>query len=208
MDEIVIQIFPNMTLWKLHSFKEYLIFFLLLLSGFLFFRWWIQRIRKTRTLEGAKKRVLKAVKSGSHNRYHCFSCKNRGLSPELMYILLPHDVLLLWIIFRGYRIEGSEHSEQLILKENSGNKAVPNPLRLLRIEKEKMENLLESAKTAPLKVHTFVIAADNYANPIFHLDGPARSKTLSLPELKRWIRQQDLDPLPEEKKQGILALLQ
>ena len=36
MDEIVIQIFPNMTVWKLHSFKEYLIFFLLLLSGFLF----------------------------------------------------------------------------------------------------------------------------------------------------------------------------
>lgn len=208
MDEIVIQIFPNMTVWKLHSFKEYLIFFLLLLSGFLFFRWWIQRIRKTRTLEGAKKRVLKAVKSGSHNRYHCFSCKNRGLSPELMYIFLPHDVLLLWIIFRGYRIEGSEHGEQWLLKDNSESISVPNPLTILKNEKDKLENLLKPAKNASMKVHIFVIAADNYADPIFYLDGPSRSKTLSLTELKQWIRQRDLDPLPEEQQQEILGLLQ
>ena len=62
MDEIVIQIFPNMTVWKLHSFKEYLIFFLLLLSGFLFFHGWIKRLQKARTPAGAKKTCLKGYK--------------------------------------------------------------------------------------------------------------------------------------------------
>ena len=208
MDEIVIQIFPNMTVWKLHSFKEYLIFFLLLLSGFLFFHGWIKRLQKARTPAGAKKRVLKAIKSGSHNRFHCFSCKNGGFSPELTVVLLPHDLLLLRIISRGYQIKGSEHSEQWLLKDNSESISVPNPLTILKNEKDKLENLLKTAKNASIKLHTFVIAADNYADPIFYLDGPSRSKTLSLPELKQWIRQRDLDPLPEEQQQEILGLLQ
>lgn len=207
MDEIVIQIFPNMTLWKLHSFKEYLIFFLLFLSGCLFFQRWIHRIRKARTPEGAKDRVIKAVKSGSRGHYRSISCINGVLSPELTYILLPHDILLLKILSKGYRIEGSEHGEQWILKDNSEINYITNPLALLKEEKEKLENLLRTAKTARFEVHAFVIAADNYADPVFQLDAPARAKTLSLPELKRWIRQQDLDPLPEEKQQEILELL-
>lgn len=208
MDEIMIQFFPNMTVWKLHSFKEYLIFFLLLLSGFLFFHGWINRLRKARTPSGAKKRVLKAVKTGSHDRYHYFPFKNGGLSPESTCILLPHDVLLLRIISKGYQIKGSEYSEQWLFKDNSESISIPNPLTILEHEKDKLENLLKTAKIAFIRVHIFVIAADNYAAPVFYLDGPSRSKTLSLPELKQWIRQRELDPLPEEKQQEILALLQ
>lgn len=62
MDEIVIQIFPNMTVWKLHSFKEYLIFFLLLLSGFLFFPWVDQATPKSQDSSRSKKTCLKGYK--------------------------------------------------------------------------------------------------------------------------------------------------
>lgn len=173
-----------------------------------FFPWVDQSAPKSQDSSRSKKRVLKAVKTGSRNRYHCFSFKNGGLSSESTCILLPHDVLLLRIISKGYQIKGSEHSEQWLFKDNSESISIPNPLTILEHEKDKLENLLKTAKIAFIRVHIFVIATDNYAAPIFYLDGPSRSKTLSLPELKQWIRQRDLDPLPEEKQQEILALLQ
>lgn len=69
MDEVLIQIFPNMTLWKLHSLKEYLIFGMLLVGGFLLFSFWTRRLKKARTPEGARKRVLKAIGSASHGDF-------------------------------------------------------------------------------------------------------------------------------------------
>ena len=41
---------------------------------------------------------------------------------------------------------------------------------------------------------------------MFQLDEGARSHALSLPELKKWIRQRNLDPITEKKRQEILAV--
>lgn len=108
MDEVLIQIFPNMTLWKLHSLKEYLIFGLLLAGGALLFWFWTQRLKKARTPEGARKRVLKAIKSASHNHFHQISPASSTTSQNPLWILLPHDLLILEVVYRGYRIQGSE----------------------------------------------------------------------------------------------------
>lgn len=206
MEEVVIQIFPNMTVWKLHSLKEYLVFFLMLLGGFLVFRFWIRRMKKNRTWEGGRKRTLDAVKSGSRKDFTDISSYTFDFSPDSLCILLPHDILLLRVVYHGYRIQGSERSEQWKLKDNSGIISVPNPLQLLEKEREKLEKSLEAAHSPQLPIHTFVIGADNYAEPVFQLDEGARSHALSLPELKKWIRQRNLDPITEKKRQEILAV--
>ena len=59
MEDVVIKILPDFTIWKLHSFKEILIFFLVLATGLVVFRWkWLQ-MKKARTPEMAMKRVKK-----------------------------------------------------------------------------------------------------------------------------------------------------
>ena len=43
MEDVVIKILPDFTIWKLHSFKEILLFFLVLATGLVVFRWkWLQ----------------------------------------------------------------------------------------------------------------------------------------------------------------------
>lgn len=68
MEDVVIKILPDFTIWKLHSFKEILIFFLVLATGLVVFRWkWLQ-MKKARTPEMAMKRVKKAIREGSHKK--------------------------------------------------------------------------------------------------------------------------------------------
>lgn len=205
MEEVVIQIFPNMTVWKLHSLKEYLIFFLVLLTGLLVFRFWIRKMKKNRTFAGGRKRVLKAVKSGSRNNFIEVSPFSFTFSPDSICILLPHDILLLRVVYHGYRIQGSERDEQWKLKDNSGITKIPNPLPLLEKEREKLTKSLETAHSPLLPIHTFIIGADNYADPVFQLDEASRAHALSLPELKKWIRKRNLEPITEKKRQEILA---
>lgn len=72
MEDVVIKILPDFTIWKLHSFKEILIFFLVLATGLVVFRWkWLQ-MKKARTPEMAMKRVKKAIREGSHKKTYFF----------------------------------------------------------------------------------------------------------------------------------------
>lgn len=207
MDEVLIQIFPNMTLWKLHSLKEYLIFGLLLAGGALLFWFWTQRLKKARTPEGAKKRVLKAVKSASHGKFRELTPANSSADRNALWILLPHDLLILEVVYRGYRIHGSERAEQWTLNDNSESKKIPNPLVALEKDKETVKKHLQTAKVPPLELHTLVIGADNYAETTFKLDEGARAHALTLPELKQWIKKRNLQPLSEKKQKELLALL-
>lgn len=188
MDEVLIQIFPNMTIWKLHSLKEYLIFGLMLAGGALLFWFWTQRLKKARTPEGARKRVLKAVKSAAKGDFHNITPAEHLKDRNGLWIRLPHDVLLMEVLYRGYRIQGSERDEQWTVSDNSESKKIPNPLIVLEKDKETAKKQL-AAKKKPLPAfHTFVICADNYADPTFKLDKGAREHVLSVDELKKWIK--------------------
>lgn len=53
MEDVVIKILPDFTIWKLHSFKEILIFFLVLATGLVVFRWkWLQMKKSPHTGNG------------------------------------------------------------------------------------------------------------------------------------------------------------
>lgn len=191
MDEVLIQIFPNMTLWKLHSLKEYLIFGMLLVGGFLLFWFWTRRLKKARTPEGARKRVLKAIGSASHGDFQEITPADAPKNRNSLWIRLPHDLLLMEVLYRGYRIQGSEWAEQWTISDNSESKKIPNPLIVLRKDKEAAKKQIAASATPLPSIHTFVICADNYADPSFLLDEEARKHTLSVAELKKWIKKRN-----------------
>lgn len=191
MDEVLIQIFPNMTLWKLHSLKEYLIFGMLLVGGFLLFWFWTRRLKKARTPEGARKRVLKAIGSASHGDFQEITPADAPKNRNSLWIRLPHDWLLMDVLYRGYRIQGSEWAEQWTISDNSESKKIPNPLIVLGKDMEVAKQQLGSSGKPLPSIHTFVICADNYADPTFLLDEGARKHTLSVAELKKWIKKRN-----------------
>lgn len=191
MDEVLIQIFPNMTLWKLHSLKEYLIFGMLLAGGFLLFWFWTRRLKKARTPEGARKRVLKAIGSASHGDFQEITPADAPKNRNSLWIRLPHDWLLMEVLYRGYRIQGSERSEQWTISDNSESRKIPNPIIVLGKDMEVAKQQLGSSGNPLPSIHTFVICADNYADPTFLLDEGARKHTLSVAELKKWIKKRN-----------------
>lgn len=191
MDEVLIQIFPNMTIWKLHSLKEYLIFGMLLAGGFLLFWFWTRRLKKARTPEGARKRVLKAIGSASHGDFQEITPADAPKNRNSLWIRLPHDWLLMEVLYRGYRIQGSERSEQWTISDNSESRKIPNPIIVLGKDMEVAKQQLGSSGNPLPSIHTFVICADNYADPTFLLDEGARKHTLSVAELKKWIKKRN-----------------
>ena len=95
MEDVVIKILPDFTIWKLHSFKEILIFFLVLATGLVVFRWkWLQ-MKKARTPEMAMKRVKKAIREGSHKKTYFFVPPKGSLTGVDLIALLPGKALLL-----------------------------------------------------------------------------------------------------------------
>lgn len=191
MDEVLIQIFPNMTIWKLHSLKEYLIFGMLLAGGFLLFWFWTRRLKKARTPEGARKRVLKAIGSASHGDFQEITPADAPKNRNSLWIRLPHDWLLMEVLYRGYRIQGSEWAEQWMISDNSESRKIPNPIIVLGKDMEAAKQQLGSSGKPLPSIHTFVICADNYADPTFLLDEGARKHTLSVAELKKWIKKRN-----------------
>ena len=106
MEDVVIKILPDFTIWKLHSFKEILIFFLVLATGLVVFRWkWLQ-MKKARTPEMAMKRVKKAIREGSHKKAALQASTSLPFFPErrcslgssiratasMVIIRIPHGV--------------------------------------------------------------------------------------------------------------------
>lgn len=191
MNEVLLQLFPNMTLWKLHSPKQYLIFILVLAGGALVFHFWIRRLKKARTPEEARKRVLKAIRSASHGNFRELAPVNAGNGRNTLWIRLPQDVLLLDIIHQGYRFTGSERSEQWTVSDHVQGQQLANPLVALEKDKENAKKWLKSEKQPIPAIQTFVICADNYAEPSFDLDEGARKHVMSVTELKKWIKKRN-----------------
>ena len=68
MESVVINLFPNFAFWKLHSLKEYLLFFLMLASGIALLFYVLRRMKKARTPAGSLKRITEAVQKQSHGK--------------------------------------------------------------------------------------------------------------------------------------------
>ena len=92
---------PDFTIWKLHSFKEILIFFLVLATGLVVFRWkWLQ-MKKARTPEMAMKRVKKAIREGSHKKNLFLCAPKRQPYRRRPHCPSPGKALLLRVIHKA-----------------------------------------------------------------------------------------------------------
>lgn len=204
VEDVVINLFPNFTLWKLHSFKQYALFFLVIVTGIVIFYTWTQQLKRKRTPEAALERTVKRLKSVSRNQAQLFIPGKKTVLAGDLVAVLPKDIVLLQIIHWGYSIQGSYHSEQWTLADNSESRKLPNPLLKLQKDKERVEKALAEPGTIPMAVHCLVVFADNYAEPNFKLDDASLPYVTSVKGLKEWIRKRELQPAAKDKLAPVL----
>lgn len=207
MKEVLLQLLPNMTLWKLNSGKEYVVFLLLLMSGWLLFHFWIGRIKKARTPEGARKRILKSVKSAAKKNCRFFIPSCPSASDSGLWIVLDRDILLLKIFPKGYRVYCSDRNERWKLYDNSSRALVMNPLPKLKEMEERLLKRCADAKITGLHVHTFAVFGDNYAEPEVHLDEETAKQVFSTRTLAAWVKARKPGPLPAKKMNALEKVL-
>lgn len=195
MKEVLLQILPDMNLWKLHTPKEYVVFLLLLLSGAALFYFWIARLRKARTPAGARKRIIRAVKNASGKNCHFFTPVSPSLTDNSICVALDHDILLLHIFPRGFHIYCSERNERWELFDNSSKESVPNPLPPLEKIADQLQRRFQNAGITTMQFHAFAVCGDNFAEPEFHLDAKTAEQVFSTRTLAAWIKKHKAGPL-------------
>ncbi len=204
MEDVVINLFPNFTLWKLHSLKQYLLFFLVILAGIVVFYGLARRMKLKRTPEAALERTVKRLKSASHGQVQLFIPGKKTILAGDLVAVLPKDILLLQIFHWGYSIQGSYLSEQWALADNSESRKLPNPLLKLQKDKERVEKALAEAGTMPMTVHCLAVFADNYTEPHFKLDDASLPYVTSVKDLKEWVKKRDLHPAAKDQLAPVL----
>lgn len=204
MEEVVINLFPNFTLWKLHTLKQYLLFFAVIITGVVIFYGLTRRLKMKRTPEAALDRTKRRIMSASRSQARLFFPGKKTFLAGTLIAVLPKDLLILQIVPWGYSIQGSYHSEQWVLADNSETRKLPNPLPKLQKDKERVEKALAEAGTVPMTVHCLVVFADNYAEPRFKLDDASLPYVTSVKDLKDWIRKRELQPAPKDKLAPVL----
>ena len=195
MKDVLLQILPDMNLWKLHSPKEYVVFLLLLLSGAVLFYFWIARLRKARTPAGARKRIIRAVKKAAKQNCCFFIPVCPSLMDNSIWVALEHDVLLLHIFPKGFRIYCSERNERWELFDNSSKESVPNPLPPLEKIAAQLQQHFRNSGITTMQFHAFAVCGDNFAEPEFHLDAETAKQVFSIRTLASWIKKRKAVPL-------------
>ena len=205
MEDVVIKILPDFTIWKLHSFKEILLFFLVLATGLIVFRWkWLQ-MKKARTPEMAMKRVKKAIREGSHKKVYFFVPPKGSLAGVIA--LLPGKALLLRVIHKGYRIYGHNQDSTWRVTDNASSLIVKNPVRALKESEAVFKETLAKEGTPHVQVETIAVFADNYAEPSFFTEEDVLPHLASTQTLKKEVQRivkEKMTPVPEGIKKSCL----
>lgn len=208
MESVVINLFPNFAFWKLHSLKEYLLFFLMLASGIALLFYVLRRMKKARTPAGSLKRITEAVQKQSHGKARIL----RPASPLLqgcdLLVLLNQDLVILKNVYTGYFIQGSYHAEQWKISDNSMSQEIANPLPFLQKDAIEIENLLKKNKIENLALHYFVLFSDNYAEPEITLDDAALPYAQTLKTFKDWLKKHQLHPHTAQELEAIQKALE
>lgn len=203
MGDVVINLFPNFTFWKLQTLRQYLLFFLVIGTGILIFYAIIRKMKKARTPEGAMARVTKALRAAAKDPFSLLVPRRKADFSGNLVAILPQDIVILQVEHFGYRIQGSYDSAEWSLGDNAGTRFIQNPLPGLRKDKELLEAALKQADAAPVTVHTLVVFADNYAEPDFRLDDAALPYVVSTKGLKKWLKKYGGHPVAQDKRDAV-----
>lgn len=179
-------------LWKLHTFGDYMAFFLFILGGILVFVLIAKHMNKQRNHEKAVKKVIKRLKRLAKKPTKIYSSVSFRLADENQkfdgVILDRSGIYLMRAYGWGTKIYGTPDGEMWRREDPKRKEEFPNPLIELKQGAEKIKKVLEENGVSGVRIMPMVVFADNYQIPELYLGYGSFSTTYQ--ELKGWYRKQ------------------
>lgn len=182
----------NFQAWKLHSFADYISFFLFILAGVLFFALIIRHMNKQRNNERAVQKVVKRLKRLAGRPAKIYEKATfRFPEGEKTFDAVLADKSGIYLIKAfgwGTKIYGTPDGAKWRREDPKRKEEFENPLIELKDGAAKIQQLLEEQGISRIKVMPMVVFADNYETPQLYLGYGSFSTTYQ--ELKGWYRKQ------------------
>lgn len=182
----------NFQAWKLHSFADYLSFFLFILAGVLFFALIIRHMNKQRNNERAVQKVVKRLKKLAGRPAKIYEKVTfRFPEGEKTFDAVLADKSGIYLIKAfgwGTKIYGTPDGANWRREDPKRKEEFPNPLIELKDGASKIQQLLEEQGISRIKIMPMVVFADNYETPQLYLGYGSFSTTYQ--ELKGWYKKQ------------------
>lgn len=179
-------------LWKLHTFGDYLTFFLFILAGILVFVLIAKHMNKQRNHEKAVKKVVKRLKRLARKPAKIYSnvsfCLADGNQKFDGVLLDRSGIYLMRAYGWGTKIYGTPDGMTWRREDPKRKEEFPNPLIELKQGAEKIKKVLEENGVSGVRIMPMVVFADNYQIPELYLGYGSFSTTYQ--ELKGWYRKQ------------------
>lgn len=179
-------------LWKLHTFGDYMAFFLFILGGILVFVLIAKHMNKQRNHEKAVKKVVKRLKRLARKPAKIYSSVSFRLADgnqKFDGVLLDRSGIYLMRAYGwGTKIYGTPDGEMWRREDPKRKEEFPNPLIELKQGVEKIKKLLEENGVSGVRIMPMVVFADNYQIPELYLGYGSFSTTYQ--ELKGWYKKQ------------------
>ncbi|MCH3949413.1 MAG: hypothetical protein LKE33_00490 [Acidaminococcus sp.] len=185
MEDVVIKILPDFIGWKLHTPKEYLLFFLVLATGIAVFFWKWKKMKQARTPEKALERVKEAIRKGSGKKAWYYLPRD-GFPQGIDLIARVEGTLFLFKIYhKGYRVYGSSQESTWRIADNASSLIAENPLRILEKAETQCRERLQQKGISSVSIKTLAVFADNYAEPAFFTDEESKKHLASTSTLRK-----------------------
>lgn len=178
--------FQNFQAWKLHSWQDYMYFFLMAFSCFAIFYFMTKMITKRRNDAFALKRVAKKLKGKNCRVYNDVVLDMGGQQVHYDHLLIDAvGIVAIRSIGWGIRVYGSAEDETWKVSDNKKtNVPIENPVRVLRQTFEPLRRLLSQGNIYGVSIEPLTVFADPFAQPELYLGRD--SCCVSFAQLNQW----------------------
>ncbi|MDR3259222.1 MAG: hypothetical protein LBT51_06355 [Fusobacteriaceae bacterium] len=177
------------SIWKLHTFQDYLSFFTVFTLGILFFYFITKYLKKQRTKEYALSKISKKLRKLS-KKLGVFSTKtdiiknNKNTDLDIIFVD-GRNIILIKVFWWGLHIKGESSGEHWEIADNKNKELVRNPLFDLNSKSKYISDILNK-NNKEYTITPLVIFADNFAIPKLKLDKDSCS--IVYKDLKKWYK--------------------
>lgn len=199
--------FQNFQAWKLHTWQDYLYFFLMAFSCFAIIYLMAKAITKKRNDVSALKRVKKKLKVKEGKVYNDITFDLCGQKVNFDHLLVDAaGIVAIRSIGWGIRAYGSTEDETWKIADNKKDDVIKNPIRVLQQTFEPLRRYLSQGNVYGVYIEPLTIFADPFSQAELYLGRD--SYCIPYEHLGSWLKQRRMRVTGKSDKLDVAAAVE
>lgn len=193
----------DLVAWKLHTAKDYTLFFALCIGIFLLFAYLTKRMGRKRDDAHAVAKTQKLLGKLSKKKYCVLPASECALpagSADLV-LFAPDGIYLCRCFGWGFKISGALRTPTWRVRDNKSERRIENPIIALKPQIDALASALEK-NGIDADVSHLIVFADPFGEPSFSLEYGANS--FGPKSLKEWYKSLEPSGYDVEKAVGLI----